>query len=377
MTPVAPVAPVALVAGASRGLGLLISAELVARGHRVHGCARDREELDRAEALIRRSEVGAVARQSSASEPDRPRGSFVGHVCDVTDSDAVAAWVEQVRAAEGRVDVALHVAGIIQVGPVESTTLGHFRAAIDTMLLGPVHLCLAVLPTMLEAGAGRIGVVSSVGGVVSVPHLLPYSVAKFGAVALSEGLQSELSGTGVTATTIVPGLMRTGGHTHAQFVGDAAKDYAWFAPGASLPLLSISAERAARRIVDAVLAGRSQVELTPLTWVGRRVHGLAPGTTSRVLGLVARALPHGAKDAPSMSGDTGHVVGSRARRTLGSSVVNALSVLGDRAARRLNEGTAPNGGPQDSAGQSSRTSAPPSTTASASPDSSTQESMGR
>jgi NAD(P)-dependent dehydrogenase (short-subunit alcohol dehydrogenase family) len=327
------VTPVALVAGASRGLGLLLSAELVARGHRVHGCARDRDELDRAEQLVNAGEVGPAPEADGSGA----RGSFVGDVCDVTDADAVAAWVEEVRAAEGRLDVAIHVAGVIQVGPVESTTLGHFREAIDTMLLGPVHLCLAVLPTMLAAGSGRIGVVSSVGGVVSVPHLLPYSVAKFGAVGLSEGLQSELSGTGVTATTIVPGLMRTGGHVHAQFVGDAAKDYAWFAPGASLPLLSVSAERAARRIVDAVLAGRSQVELTPLTWVGRRVHGLAPGTTSLLLGLVARALPKGGRDAPSMSEGTAHVEGARARRALGSTLVKAVSVLGDRAARRLNE----------------------------------------
>ena len=329
---------VALVAGASRGLGLLIGAELVARGYRVHGCARDRAELDRAEHLVNSGVVGPRAEDRTTGDAaGSVRGEFVGHVCDVTDAEAVTAWVEGVRAAEGRIDVAIHVAGIIQVGPVESTTLGHFRAAIDTMLLGPVHLCLAVVPTMLDAGAGRIGVVSSVGGVVSVPHLLPYSVAKFGAVGLTEGLHAELSGTGVTATTIVPGLMRTGGHVHAQFVGDAAKDYAWFAPGASLPLLSVSAERAARRIVDAVLAGRSQVELTPLTWVGRRVHGLFPGPTSRLLGLVARVLPSDDGRAPSMSADTGHVEGAEARRTLGSRVVDGLSVLGDRAAHRLNE----------------------------------------
>lgn len=325
--------PVALVAGASRGLGLLICAELVARGHRVHGCARDRADLDRAVRLVNSGEVGPAI----DPEDGQGRGELVGHVCDVTDAEAVAAWVADVQAAEARVDVAIHVAGIIQVGPVESTTLEHFREAIDTMLLGPVHLCLAVLPTMLEAGSGRLGVVTSIGGVVSVPHLLPYSVAKFGAVGLSEGLQSELSGTGVTATTIVPGLMRTGGHVHARFVGDAAKDYAWFAPGASLPLLSVSAERAARRIVDAVLAGRSQVELTPLTWVGRRVHGLAPGTTSRLLGLVARTLPHGERDAPSMTDAAGHVEGAQARRMLGSRIVNMVSVLGDAAARRHNE----------------------------------------
>lgn len=322
---------VALVAGASRGLGLLISAQLAARGYRVHGCARGAAELDRAEQLIAEGDLGV--------KRDGPDGCFIGRVCDVTDPDAVASWVEEVLAAEGAIDVAIHVAGIIQVGPVESTTLGHFRDAIDTMLLGPVHLCLAVLPTMMRADSGHIGVVSSVGGVVSVPHLLPYSVAKFGAVALSEGLQSELSGTGVTATTIVPGLMRTGGHLHAQFVGDATKDYAWFAPGASLPLLSISAERAAERIVDGVLAGRSQVELTPLTWVGRRVHGLAPGATSRLLGLVARLLPT-PSSLPSMDSDAEHMEGSEARSRLGgagSRLVNAASTWGDRAAKRLNE----------------------------------------
>ena len=322
---------VALVAGASRGLGLLISAELVARGHRVHGCARDRAELDRAEHLLNTGEVGPV------DEDGPTRGEFVGHGCDVSDAEAVTAWVDGVRDVEGRIDAVIHVACMIQVGPIESTTLGHFRAAIDTMLLGPVHLCLAVLPTMLEAGAGRIGVVSSVGGVVSVPHLLPYSVAKFGAVGLAEGLQAELSGTGVTATTIVPGLMRTGGHVHAQFVGNAAKDYAWFAPGASLPGLSVSAERAARRMVDAVLAGRSQVELTPLTWVGRRVHGLFPGATTWVLGLVARVLPAGQGRAPSMTREAAHLEGADARAQLDSPLVDGLSVLGDRAARRLNE----------------------------------------
>lgn len=332
---------VAVVAGASRGLGLLIAAELVARGYRVHGCARDRDELDRAEELVAAGHVGALA---AGDRGTWAPGSFTGDVCDVTDADAVAAWVEDVRTREGSVDVAIHVAGIIQVGPVESTTLGHFRAAVETMLMGPVHLCLAVLPAMLESDSGRIGVVSSVGGVVAVPHLLPYSVAKFGAVGLTEGLQAELTGTGVTATTIVPGLMRTGGHLHAQFVGDAPKDYAWFASGASLPLLSVSAERAARRIVDAVLAGRSQVELTPLTWVGRRVHGILPGPTSRLLGLVARALPEGRRSAPSLSRDTGHVEGAEARRALGSRVVEGVSVLGSRAARRLNETARYDGG---------------------------------
>ncbi|OAB88297.1 hypothetical protein AWH69_00300 [Janibacter melonis] len=319
---------VALVAGASRGLGLLVSVELARRGYRVHGCGRDARTLDRAAAIVAaRSGRG----EGGAGSP------FVPAVCDVRDADAVESWVRSVVDLEGGVDVAVHVAGIIQVGPVSSTTLGHFRDAVDTMLMGPVHVALAVLPSMRAAGSGRIGVVSSVGGVVSVPHLLPYSVAKFGAVGLTEGLRAELAGTGVTATTVVPGLMRTGGHVAAQLVGDAERDYAWFAPGASLPVLSIGAERGARRIVDGVLAGRSQVELTPLTMIGRRVHGIAPALTVGVMGLAARLLPDGPDRGPSMSDERPRVTGATARERLGSRVVDALSVLGDRAARRTNE----------------------------------------
>ena len=313
----------AVVMGASRGLGLLVCQELLERGYTVYGCARDDDELLGAERIL----AAAV-----------PGGRFHTRVCDVRDEAAVTAVVDEVAASPQPIEVAIHVAGVIQVGHADTVTLGHFHDAVDTMLWGPVHLSLAVLPHMRDAGHGRIGVVSSVGGLVAVPRLVPYSVAKFGAVGLAEGLYAELAGTGVTVTAVTPGLMRTGGHTHARFVDDAVTDYAWFAPLASLPGLSISAERAARRIVDGVVSGSPTVELTPLTILGRRVHGLAPATTIRAMGLVSRLLPGPHRSAPDpMSGAAPAVDGSTARSRLSSRVVDGLSVLGDRAARRNNE----------------------------------------
>ncbi len=313
--------------GASRGLGLLVSQELLERGFTVHGCARDAAELE------------GAARILTASVPPSEEWAsrFVPHVCDVRDADAVARLVRDVVDAEGRLDVAIHVAGVIQVGHADALTLGHYHDAVDTMLWGPVHLALAVVPVMRAAGRGRIGIVSSVGGLVAVPRLVPYSVAKFGAVALAEGLYAELAGTGVTVTAVTPGLMRTGGHVHARFVDDPPSDYAWFAPAASLPLLSVSAPRAAYRIVEGVLAGRPTVELTPLTMVARRVHGLAPALTVRTLGLVSRLLPGPATRAADPGSTAGPAVeGADARKALGSRIVDALSV-DDRAARRHNE----------------------------------------
>lgn len=308
--PVPASVPVALVAGASRGLGLLICRELLDRGMHVVACARDADELDGASELL---------------ESQR----FVTRECDVSDADAVAELVEWVESSYGGIDVAITVAGIIQTGPAEAMELDHFRDAVDTMLWGPVHVALAVLPGMRTRDRGRIGTVTSVGGMVSAPHLLPYATAKFGAVGFSDGLAASVAGSGVTATTIVPGLMRTGSHERALFNGDPAREYAWFAPSASLPLVSMDAERAARKIVQGVLAGRPIVILTPLAKVGARVRGLVPGTTTRVMGLVNRVLPSGS--------DPETIEGRDAARRLDSRVVRVLTTLGTRAARRHNE----------------------------------------
>lgn len=314
-------ASVALVAGGSRGLGLLVARELLERGWAVAICARDAAELATARELLERPGLPAVR----------------DYVCDVADRTAVRELVAAVERDLGPVATAIHVAGIIQVAPLESTDLDLFDEAIDVMTRGPVHLVDAVLRGMRARGRGQIGIVTSVGGVVSVPHLLPYSTAKFGAVGFSRGLSAELAGTGITATTIIPGLLRTGSHLHAQFGGDSPAEYAWFAPGASAPLLAMDAERAAERIVRGVLAGRNQVVLTPLAKVGMRVGGVAPSTTTTVMKVVARLLP----DAQGPRGEV--VKGETARRRLDSPLVERLTTLGERAARRFNERRA--GGP--------------------------------
>lgn len=302
--------PVALVTGGSRGLGLLIATELVERGFRVAISARNADELTR-----------AADRLGPAARP---------YTCDVRDRDQVNDLVRRVEADLGPVEVSVHVAGVIQVGPAADVTLDHFDDAIDTMLKGPIHLAWAVLPGMRQRRHGRIGTVASIGGMVSPPHLLPYSTAKFGAVGFSDGLSAELVGTGVTATTLVPGLMRTGSHLQAQFFGDAAREYAWFATAASLPLVSMDARWAARTMVDGVLAGKPFVSTTPLSWLAIRFRGLAPATTTRLMKLVAQLLP-------GATGDSKTVPGAAARADLNSELVNALTTLGDRAAEANNE----------------------------------------
>lgn len=300
-------APVALIAGGSRGLGLEIARELHRRGFHVALGARDEAELARAAA-----ELG-------------DRASI--HVLDVTDAQRMRAVVDDVTHAHGPIDVAVHVAGIIQVGPAQDMTIEQFDRALDIMARGPIHLAWAVLPSMRARRRGRIGVVASVGGVVTPPHLLPYSTAKSAAIGFTDGLAAELAGSGVTATSIVPGLMRTGSHDQAEFTGNAAAEHVWFSLAASLPIVSADSTRAARRMVDGVLAGRPLVTITPLTWMAYRVHGLMPATTTRAMGLAARFLPRATGRTEPVTGH--HLPLPRP--------IAALATLGRRAAARNNE----------------------------------------
>jgi short-subunit dehydrogenase len=314
---------VALVAGASRGLGLLIGRELLGRGCRVAICARDEAELERAGTDL----------NARATRPNQ----VLTLRCDVTDVSQIESTVQEVTATWGPVDVLVHVAGVIQVGPASSLTIEDFARAMDTMFWAPVHLSRAVLPSMRDRGCGRIATITSIGGRLSVPHLLPYSCAKFAAVAYSMGMRAELAGSGVRVTTVVPGLMRTGSHLRADFGGRQEREYAWFALGASLPLVSMGAERAARRIVDAIARGRREVVLTPLAKVAARVNGLAPATTTALLEVMARLLPADPVAEGKGASASRLAEGRDAEARLDSTLLRWLTTLGRRAAERFNQ----------------------------------------
>jgi short-subunit dehydrogenase len=175
---------------------------------------------------------------------------------------------------------------------------------------------------------GRIVNITSIGGKLAVPHVLPYIASKFALVGLSEGLREELAKDGIRVTTIVPGLMRTGSTVNADFKGQHRAEHAWFALGASLPLVSMSARRAARQIVRAIRHGDPEVTLSIPAKLAARLYGLAPGLGQRLLSLAGRLLPD-----PGGLG-TASAKGSDSSSRLAPSV---LTRAGDRAAARNNQ----------------------------------------
>lgn len=279
--------PVAVVTGASRGLGFLLARTLGRRGYDLVVCAR--------------SEEGLAAAQSNLAETG---AQVLAIPADVADRVQAEALIAGAVARFGRVDMLVNNAGVIQVGP--ALTMGHeqFADALDAMLWGTVHTTLAAIPTMRAQGHGRIVTISSVGGKLPAPHLLPYTTAKFAVTGFSEGLRVELGKYGISVTTVVPGLMRTGSPRNALFTGDRAAEYRWFAVADSIPLLSMDAEVAAERIVTAATRGRAEVVLTPAAKLGVLAHGVAPGLVANAISLVDRLLPRAEHSGPPAPGHT-------------------------------------------------------------------------
>ncbi|MFJ9622939.1 SDR family NAD(P)-dependent oxidoreductase [Streptomyces sp. NPDC101181] len=276
--------PGALVTGGSRGLGLFMARRLVERGCVVTIAARDADELARAAARLR-EDTGVTVRTA---------------VCDVRDRTAVRALVREVHERDG-LDLVIANAGVIQVAPVEAVGASEFGDAMDTMFFGALHTSLEALPYLRET-RGRLGLIGSVGGLTGVPHLLPYSCAKAAVGALAEGLHAEAAASGVSVTAVHPGLMRTGSHRQAEFGGDVDAEFGWFSAAAGAPLLSMDAERAARRIVDAVIQRRARLVLTLPAKAAQLAHGVAPGLTTRLSGAVARVLPTASNHGPLRQG---------------------------------------------------------------------------
>src|SRR5689334_10216313 len=263
-----------LITGGSRGLGLVMAREFAREGSRLVLCARDEQELEQA-----RLDVERFGREVIVAR------------CDVTNRHDVMAMVADVHTRFGSIDVLVNNAGVIQVGPLEVMTHEDFELAMQANFWGPLNTIMAVLPSMRQKKTARIVNISSIGGKVSVPHLVPYSASKFALVGLSKGLRAELRKDGIVVTTVCPGLMRTGSPRNANFKGKHREEYAWFSISDSLPVTAIKAERAARQIVDACKQGRAELVITMQAKLAVTFDALFPELSAEMLALVNRVLP--------------------------------------------------------------------------------------
>jgi short-subunit dehydrogenase len=265
---------VILITGGGRGLGLILARKLAETGATIVICGRSEETLQKAAVEL-------------ASRTDK----HLEISCNITNKEEVKRLIHRVKNEVGSIDILINNAGVIKVGPMETLNQLDYEEAMNTHFWGPYYLINEVLPDMKERGSGNIVNIASIGSKVSFPHLIPYNASKFALSGLSEGLGTELKKYNINVTTVYPGLMRTGSPRNIDVKGQHEKEYAWFKISDSLPLISMSADRAADKIIDALRMGKRTITLSIPAKIAVAVHGIAPAVTMTAFDLIDFLLP--------------------------------------------------------------------------------------
>jgi short-subunit dehydrogenase len=265
---------VALISGGSRGLGLEIARNICGRGGKVALLARDNDELAQAK-----------------SDLDRFKTEVLTIQCDLLESAQIQTAVQQTLQHFRKIDILINNAGTVEVGPIQHFQIKDFDREMRLHFWAPYILQFLVVPQMRAKGGGRIVNISSIGGRVAVPHMVPYSASKFALTGFSDSLRAELARDKIFVTTVTPGMMRTGSHVHATFKGDHAAEYRWFDWSRKIPFASISVERAARKIVNACARGKPVLVMPSSAYLIIAANAVFPNLIARVMTMFSRSLP--------------------------------------------------------------------------------------
>lgn len=235
-----------LVTGASRGIGLATARRFATLGAKVGLVASNAQLLEE------------VAKDFD--------GTHQVVATDLTDPAECARAAAEVAQALGPIDVLISCAGVLRRDFVEDVKPEDFEQSYRLHVGAAVWLTQAVLPGMRERGYGRIVLVSSELGLVGGPSYASYCASKWAMVGLGEVLVHELAGSGVRATVVCPGDVRT---------DQLHEEHEWGLTGGVTPEKAMSADYVARAIVRVAERGRpvavvDRPHMRAAFWVMRR-----------------------------------------------------------------------------------------------------------
>ena len=244
----------AILSGATRGIGRTTARALAARGATVGLLARSAGELEALAAEL----PGAVALSA-----------------DVADREATEAAVSRFIDDAGGLELIVANAGVAHTGPFLEVEPDRVEEMVQVNFVGTLNLIRAGLPAMLDRGRGHVAVVSSGAALRSFPWTAVYGATKAAQRSFAEALRHELSGSGVSVTTVYPGEVRTALHAHER---ERMPD--WFRLSDAIP-----PEVVAEAIVDGISRDRREVYVpAQVRLLG--LNGLAPGLVDRLLTLL-------------------------------------------------------------------------------------------
>ena len=178
----------ALVTGATSGIGRAVAVQLAAQGAMVlvHG-----RNLDRGVQVVEQIELGG------------------GHARFVAADLTTTAGVDSLIEEAGSVDILVNNAGSAWFGATTDLTPDSFDALFDSNVRAPYQLVSALVPAMLERGAGNIVSLASMAGIIGLAGGAAYGATKLSLVALTRSWAAEFSPKGVRVNAIAPGPVYT------------------------------------------------------------------------------------------------------------------------------------------------------------------------
>jgi len=238
-----------VVTGASNGIGEALATELAARGHNLIITARRGELLDALAAKL--------TEKYGVTVDVRPG--------DLGDAAQRAKLADEL--ASRKISILCANAGVSSLGPVAELDPAAERALVQLNVVAVHDLVLAVMPGMLERGAGGILISGSAAGNSPIPNNTSYSASKAFLNAFSEGLRWELRNSGVFVTLLAPGPVRTGqpDDVDAELVDKYVPDYSW-----------VTAEHCAKDSLDGLSHNKARV---------------VPGLPAKAMNLVSLYAP--------------------------------------------------------------------------------------
>ncbi|CAM4006630.1 SDR family oxidoreductase [Tsukamurella strandjordii] len=162
--------------------------------------------------------IGDVDVEVAAETARGIPGAHAGRL-DVTDRASWTAFLSEVTAESGPVDVLVNNAGVMPLGHFETEAESTTDLILDVNVRGMLNGMRATIPSMVTRGRGHVVNVASMAGMIPIPGMLTYNASKFAALGASLGARREYDGTGVAVCAILPAAVRTELSSGAQLGG--------------------------------------------------------------------------------------------------------------------------------------------------------------
>lgn len=250
---------VAVITGAASGIGRALAVAFAQEG-----------------ASVALSDVDMNGLAETLRMVEAAGGSGRTYQVDVGDRDAVFAFADEVKSAQGGADIVINNAGVAQVATVDELTMEDLEWVMKIDYWGMVYGTKAFLPQIEAKGGGYLANVSSIFGIISVPGQSAYNSAKFAIRGFTEALRHEMKGTSTHIACIHPGGVKTSIVKNARFLQSSTAQDRSDASTSFDKLARTTPEKAAQTILKGLRKRKGRILI---------------GNDARMMDIIQRLFP--------------------------------------------------------------------------------------